>query len=151
MINDTAVITLCCKQSTTAYNTTEAELDAAITLSKHVLRLRIYMEDMSIPYHDAISIGEDNSAAQIIVHASKLKRNVRHVAAKKALQENVHNGRVHFSWVLSVHNLPVHFTKMLLYSILHAHGMTMMGYQFIDAGPSRMAVLCQVMNHLFPS
>jgi hypothetical protein len=49
MINDTAVITLCRKQSTTAYNTTEAELDAAITLSKHVLWLRIYMEDMSIP------------------------------------------------------------------------------------------------------
>ena len=49
MINDTAVITLCRKQSTTAYNTTEAELHAAITLSKHVLRLRIYMEDMSIP------------------------------------------------------------------------------------------------------
>jgi hypothetical protein len=35
MINDTAVITLCSKQSTTAYNTTEAELDApATTLSK---------------------------------------------------------------------------------------------------------------------
>jgi hypothetical protein len=50
MINDTAVITLCRKQSTTAYNTTEAELDApATTLSKHVLWLRIYMEDMSIP------------------------------------------------------------------------------------------------------
>ena len=64
MINDTAVITLCRKQSTTAYNTTEAELDApATTLSKHVLWLRIYMEDMSIPCHDAISIGEDNSAA----------------------------------------------------------------------------------------
>jgi hypothetical protein len=93
------------------------------------------MEDMSISYHDATAIGEDkNFAAQIIMHASKLKRNVRHIATKKALQENVHIGRVHFTWVLSVHNLAVHFTKMLPYSILHAHCMTMMGYQFIDAG-----------------
>ena len=37
MINDTAVITLCRKQSSTADNTTEAELDAATTLSKHFL------------------------------------------------------------------------------------------------------------------
>ena len=55
-----------------AYNTTEAELDAATTLSKHVLWLHIYMEDISIPYHDAIAIREDNSAAQIIAHAGKL-------------------------------------------------------------------------------
>ena len=42
MINGAAVITLCCKQSTTAHKTTESELDAATTtLSKHVLWFRI--------------------------------------------------------------------------------------------------------------
>ena len=144
MINDTAVLTLCRKQSTTAYNTTEAELDAATTLSKHVLWLRIYMEDMSIPYHDAISIGEDNSAAQIIAHAGKLTRNVRHIATKtQALQENVRHGRVHFARVSSAHNLADHFTKALPYSTLRAHCMTMMGYQFIDAAHRAIVTLAR--------
>ena len=71
---------------------------------------------MSIPYHDAISIGEDNSAAQIIAHASKLTRNVRHIATKtQALQENVCHGRVHFTRVSLAHNLADHFTKALPY------------------------------------
>ena len=80
---------------------------------------------MSIPYHDAISIGEDNSAAQIIAHAGKLTRNVRHIATKtQALQENVRHGRVHFTQVSSAHNLADHFTKALPYSTLRAHCMT---------------------------
>jgi len=77
---------------------------------------------MSIPYHNTISIGEDNSAAQIIAHAGKLTRNVRHIATKtQALQENVRHGRVHFTWVSSAHNLANHFPKALLYSTLRAH------------------------------
>ena len=90
----------------------------------------------------AISIGEDNSAAQIIAHAGKLTRNVRHIATKKqALQENVCHGRVHFIQVSSACNLADHFTKALPYSILCAHCMTMMGYQFIDAGHRAVATL----------
>ena len=69
MINGTAVITLCHKQSTTAYNTTEAELDAGTTLCKHVLWLRIYMEDISLPYHTPI--------------------NVRHIATRHMLSRNM--------------------------------------------------------------
>ncbi len=40
MMNGTAVVTVCCKQSTTAYNTTEAELDAATTITKRIQWLR---------------------------------------------------------------------------------------------------------------
>jgi nicotinamidase-related amidase len=96
------------------------------------------MEGMSIPYHDAISIGEDNSAAKIIAHAGKL---TRIVTKTQALQENVRHGRVHFTWVSSAHNLADHFTKALPYSTLRAHCMTVMGYQFIDAGHRAVATL----------
>ena len=140
MINGTAVITLCRKQSTTAYNTTEAELDAGTTLCKHVLWLRIYMEDMSLPYHTPIAIGEDNTAAQIIAHAGKLTRNVRHIATKtQALQEHVRHGRVSFHRVSSAHNYADHFTKALPFATLSAHCMTMMGYSFLDAGHRALA------------
>jgi Reverse transcriptase (RNA-dependent DNA polymerase) len=131
MINGTAVITVCRKQSTTAYNTTEAELDAATTLSKHILWLRLYMDDMNIPYHNAVTIGEDNTAAQIIAHAGKLTRNVRHVATKtQALQEHVRHGRIAFSRVSSALNLSDHFTKALPFKALREHCMHMMGYFF---------------------
>ena len=131
----TLIITLCRKQSTTAYNTTEAELDAATTLSKHVLWLRIYMENMSLPYHTPVPIGEDNSAAQIIAHAGKLTHNVRHIATKtQALQEHVRHACVlFFHPVSSAWNLADHLTKKALpFATLRAHCMTMMGYAFID-------------------
>ena len=72
IINGTAVMTLYRKQRTTVYNATEAKLDAAAKLSDLVFWLRIYMEDMSLPYHTPVPIGEDNSAAQIIDHAGKM-------------------------------------------------------------------------------
>lgn len=65
-------MTLYSKQRTAVYNTTEAKLDSATKLSDLVFWLRIYMEDMSLPYHTPVPIGEDNSAAQIIVHAGKM-------------------------------------------------------------------------------
>ena len=134
LINGTAIFTLCRKQSTTSYNTTEAELDAATTLSKHVLwLLRIYMEDISLPYHAPVPIGEDNSAAQIIAHAGKLTRNVRHIATKmQTLQEHVRHAHVSFHRFSSTCNLADHFTKALPFATLRAHCMTMMGYAFID-------------------
>ena len=134
LINGTAIFTLCRKQSTTSYNTTETELDAATTFSKHVLwLLRIYMEDISLPYHAPVPIGEDNFAAQIIAHAGKLTRNVRHIATKtQTLQEHVHHAHVSFHRVSSACNLADHFTKALFFATLRAHCMTMMGYAFID-------------------
>ena len=133
LINGTAIITLCHKQSTTAYNTTEAELDAATTLSKHVLWLRIYMEDMSLLYHAPVPTGEDNSAAQIIAHAGNLTLNVCHIATKtQALQEHVHHAHESFHRVSSACNLADHFTNALPFATLRAHCLTMMGYAFIN-------------------
>ncbi len=63
LMNGTAVITICCKQSTTAYNTTEVELDAATTMTKRVLWLRAFLDDIGMPHDPPIRVGEDNKAA----------------------------------------------------------------------------------------
>ncbi len=61
---------VCCKQSTTAYNTTETEfLDTAPTLTKQVLWLRAFMDDLGLPCSDALFIGEDNPAEKVNAHA----------------------------------------------------------------------------------
>ncbi len=119
MMNGTAVITVCCKQSTTAYNTTEAELDAVSTVVKRVLWLRAFMDDLGFTYSDAIFVGEDNTAAKMIAHAGKLTRNVRHIATKTmALQEHVRHERVIFGFlVTSKLNCADHFTKALLHQL----------------------------------
>ena len=133
LMNGTAVITVCCKQSTTAYNTTEAELDAASTVTKRVLWLRAFIDDLGLAYDRPIFIGEDNVAAQLIAHAGKLTRNVRHVATKTvALQEHVRHERVKFGCVTSQLNRADHFTKALPHKSLFEHCSYMMGLRFID-------------------
>ena len=93
-INGNAIFTLSRKQSTTANNRTEAELNAATTLSKHVLWIRIYMEDMSLPYHAPVPLPK------------LLTCNACHIATKtKALQEHVCHAHVSFHRVSSTCNL----------------------------------------------
>ena len=72
------MITLCHKKSPTSYNTTEAELDAATTLTKLILWLRIpvYVDDASLPYTEARIIP---TAAQFF-HTGKKTHNVCHMA-----------------------------------------------------------------------
>ncbi len=127
----TAVVTVCCKQHTMAYNTTEEELDAATTMSKRAQGLCIFMDDIGLPYNGPIFINEDNAAAQTIAHAGKITPNVCHIATKtNALQEQVWFGQVSFGSVST--NLADQFTKPLTSKVHLLHGSSMMGLAFID-------------------
>lgn len=149
LMNGTAVVTVCAKQSTTAYNTTEAELDAATTISKRVQWIRIFLADLGFPYEDAIPIGEDNRAAQTIAHAGKLTRNVRHIATKTAaLQEQVVFGRCAFTQVATDDNRSDHFTKALPIVPHRAHNSWMMGLRFIDA--AHRAATAAIYGNMLP-
>jgi hypothetical protein len=95
--------------------------------------LRVFLEDLGLPYDQPIFVGEDNLAAQTIAHAGKLTRNVRHIATKTtALQEQVRFGRVVFGSVTTANNLADHFTKPLPVKSHRAHCQTMMVLGFID-------------------
>ena len=100
------------------------------------------MDNMSLPSHTPIAIGEDKSAAQIIAHAGKLTHNVRHIATKtqaRLQEQHLCHGRVSFHHVSSAHKYADHFTKASPFATLSAHCMTMMGYSFLNAGHRALA------------
>jgi hypothetical protein len=93
------------------------------------------MEEMSIPYHNAVSIGDENLAAQIIARAGNLNRDVCHIATKQrlcndmsAMGELILLGCRLFIILQII--LPRHIHP---YTVRLAHCMTMLCYQFIDA------------------
>ncbi len=86
------------------------------------------MDDLGLLYSDAIFIGEDNTAAQMIAHAGKLTRNVRHIATKAmALQEHERHERVVFGSVTSKLNCADHFTTALPSQLFYEHCSYTMG------------------------
>ncbi len=137
LINGTAVVTVCTKQHT-AYNTTEAELEAATKMGKRVQWLRIFLEDIGLSCDQPIFIGEDNLALKTIAHAGKLTCTVRHIATKtSALQEQVRFWLVVFGSVSTTNNLADHFTKPLPFKSHRSHCQTIMGLGFIDQAHCR--------------
>ena len=90
LINGTAVVTVYTKPHTAAYNTTEAEVEAVTPMGKQLQWLRIFLDDMGLPYDQPIFISEGDLAARTIANAGKLTHNVRRIATKTtALQEHV--------------------------------------------------------------
>jgi hypothetical protein len=78
----TYVFPLCCKADTPAGNTTESEMDAANRNGKSLRWMRLYMEDIRLPFEAPIPSADDNSATRVIAHTGKITRNTRHIALK---------------------------------------------------------------------
>jgi hypothetical protein len=128
----TTVIQVALKQTTMAHNSTEAEIDAASFLGKILRWLVLFMGDLGLPFQGPIPIAEDNAATRLIAHASKITRNVRHVAIKTlGLQGLVRNGIAVFNSIGTAHNRSDHFTKPLPFPAFREHDITkMMGLRF---------------------
>jgi hypothetical protein len=79
----TCVFPLCCKAETHADNTTESEMDAANRVGKGHRWVRLYMEDLGLPFFKTpIPPAEDNTATRLIAHTGKITRDTRHIALK---------------------------------------------------------------------
>jgi hypothetical protein len=128
----TSIWSLCKKQATRVYITTESELYAATEISKFIKWLGILMADVGLPYRTAIVVGEDNVAAQQIGHAGKVTRNVRHVVIQTAaLQNDIALMKLALRRVGSNDNHSDHFTKLLPLMPFWTHTNSMMSARFL--------------------
>jgi hypothetical protein len=128
----TCVFPLCCKADTPAGNSTESEMDAANRSAKSLRWIRLYMEDIGLPFEAPIPSAEDNSATRIIAHTGKITRNTRHIALKiLSLQALVRERITMFRAVGSANNRSDHFTKALPFPAFSKHCPKMMGLRFL--------------------
>jgi hypothetical protein len=128
----TCVFPLCCKADTPAGNTTESEMDAANRSGKSLRWMRLYMEDIGLPFEAPIPSAEDNSATRIIAHTGKITRNTRHIALKTlSLQALVRERITMFRAVGSANNRSDHFTKASPFPAFSEHCRKMMGLRFL--------------------
>jgi hypothetical protein len=130
----TCVFPLCCKAETHADNTTESEMDAANRVGKAHRWIRLYMEDLGLPFEAPIPTTEDNAATRIIAHTGKVTRNTRHIALKTlSLQALVRERITMFRAVGSANNRSDHFTKALPFPSFSEHCSKMLGLRFLNA------------------
>jgi hypothetical protein len=128
----TCVFPLCCKADTPAGNTTESEMDAANRNGKSIRWMRLYMEDIGLPFEPPIPSAEDNSATRIIAHTGKITRNTRHIALKTlSLQALVRERITMFRAVSSANNRSDLFMKVLPFLAFSEHCPKMMGLRFL--------------------
>jgi hypothetical protein len=128
----TCVFPLCCKADTNADNTTESGMDAANRAGKGMRWMRLYMDDIGLPFEAPIPAAKDNAATQIIAHTGKITRNTRHIALKTlSLQALVREQITMFRAVGSANNQSDHFTKALPFPALSEHCPKMMGLRFL--------------------
>jgi hypothetical protein len=131
-ISGTTVITICKKQDTMSDNSTIAEIGAANLTVKSIRWLKLFMQNIGLPFDGPIPVAEDNAATRIIAHAGKTTKNVRHVSIQTLnLQHSVRNLIVSFRQVKTAKNRSDHFTKALPLAALSEHCSTMMGLRFI--------------------
>jgi hypothetical protein len=129
----TCVFPLCCKAETHADNTTESEMDAANRLGKGHQWMRLYMDDLGLPFTAPIPAAEDNAATRMIAHTGKITRNTRHIALKTlSLQGLICEQITMFRAIGSANNRSDHFTKALPYPAFSEHCSKMMGLCFLN-------------------
>jgi hypothetical protein len=96
-------------------SSTIAEVDAAYLMTKLVKWMRLFMEDLGVPFEGPAPLAEDNADTRLIAHAGKVTRNMRHIAAKTCnIQDAVRYRLAHFRAVGTNNNRAYHFTKALL-------------------------------------
>jgi hypothetical protein len=128
----TCVFPLCCKADAPSGNTTESEMDTANRNGKSLCWMRLYMDDIGLPFEAPTPSAEDNSATQIIAHTGKITRNTRHIALKTlSLQALVRERITMFRAVGSANNRSDHFTKALPFPAFSEHCPKMMGLRFL--------------------
>jgi hypothetical protein len=129
----TCLFPLCCKAETHADNTTESEMDAANRLGKGHRWMRLYMEDLGLPFTAPIPAAEDNAVTRIIAHPGKITRNTWHIALKTLSPQALVRKRITmFRAIGSDNNRSDHFTKDLPYPAFSEHCSKMMGLRFLN-------------------
>jgi hypothetical protein len=109
-------------------------MDAATRLGKGHRWVRLYMEDLGLPFTAPIPAAEDNAATRIIAHTGKITRNTRHIALKTlSLQALVRERITMFRAVGSANNRSDHFTKALPFPAFSEHCSEMLGLRFLNS------------------
>jgi hypothetical protein len=110
--------------------TTESEMDAANRVGQGLRWLRLYMDDLGLPFEAPIPTAEDNAATRIIAHTGKVTRNIRHIALLQAL---VRERITMFRDVGSANNPSDHFAKALPFPAFSELCPKMMGLRFLTS------------------
>lgn len=120
------------KNPVEAYNSTDAEFNAAFYMAKLVAWLRHIMEDLGIPYSGPTPIAEDNRATQLAANAGQISKRTRHIATQQAaLQTFTATGYTSYYLVKGTNNKADHFTKFLSLPAVLQHCAHMMGLRFL--------------------
>ena len=120
------------KNPTEAFNSTDAEINAAFYMGKVVLWIRQIMEDLGIPYANPTPIAEDNRATQLAANAGQISKRTRHIATQQAaLQSFTRSGHTKYYLVKGTSNMADHFTKLLSLPAVTQHCGQMMGLIFL--------------------
>ena len=115
-----------------AFNSTDAEINAAFYMAKIVAWIHQIMEDLGIPYTGPTSIAEDNRATQLAANARQISKRMRHIATQQvALQSFTATGYTNYYLVKGTNNKADHFTKFLSLPAILQHCGHMMGLRFL--------------------
>jgi hypothetical protein len=110
-------------------------MDAANRIGKGHRWVRLYMDDLGLPFETPIPAAEDNSATRMIAHTGKITRNTaRHIALKTlSLQALVRERISMFQAVGSANNRSDHFTKAHPFPAFSEHCSKMLGLRFLNS------------------
>jgi hypothetical protein len=112
-------------------------MDAANRVGKGHRWVRLYMEDLELPFETPIPAAEDNSATRIIAQTGKTTRNTGRIALKTLslvvqalVRERISMFR---AAVGSANNRSDHFTKALPFPAFSEHCSKMLGLCFLNS------------------